>query len=212
MMGKHAGIARFTYNWGLSTWNNLYKDGLKPNKYILKKFKKETSVQKLMNVVISDGEPNRSTARGCSSYGQRNLLQLSNTKVIEVKNMERDLSKRLLESISSEIGCNNVGYFLGDSSAMRYVITNAAANNYNLLTKIKSDIRNNGGAIIDGVFGYSRYIILKQSELDFDDESVFGANIVEDASKSTIAKEFSKFTKTRRTSRVLLDKFVDAVA
>lgn len=37
-MCKHAGIARFTYNWGLATWNNLYKDGLKPNKYILKKF------------------------------------------------------------------------------------------------------------------------------------------------------------------------------
>ncbi|MCV3216703.1 transposase [Plectonema radiosum NIES-515] len=38
IMSKHAGIARFTYNWGLATWNNLFKDGLKPNKYILKKF------------------------------------------------------------------------------------------------------------------------------------------------------------------------------
>jgi putative transposase len=38
IMSKHAGIARFTYNWGLATWNELYKDGLKPNKYILKKF------------------------------------------------------------------------------------------------------------------------------------------------------------------------------
>ena len=38
MMSKHAGIARFTYNWGLATWSHLYKDGLKPNKYLLKKF------------------------------------------------------------------------------------------------------------------------------------------------------------------------------
>ena len=38
IMCKHAGIARFTYNWGLATWQELYKDGLKPNKYILKKF------------------------------------------------------------------------------------------------------------------------------------------------------------------------------
>lgn len=37
-MCKHAGIARFTYNWGLAAWNNLYSYGLKPNKYILKKF------------------------------------------------------------------------------------------------------------------------------------------------------------------------------
>ena len=38
LMSKHAGIARFTYNWGLATWQNLYQDGLKPNKYLLKKF------------------------------------------------------------------------------------------------------------------------------------------------------------------------------
>ena len=38
VMSKHAGIARFTYNWGLATWNNLYKDGVAPNKYLLKKF------------------------------------------------------------------------------------------------------------------------------------------------------------------------------
>ncbi|MEG5054773.1 helix-turn-helix domain-containing protein, partial [Microcoleus sp. B13-B6] len=30
VMSKHAGIARFTYNWGLATWSNLYQDGLKP--------------------------------------------------------------------------------------------------------------------------------------------------------------------------------------
>ncbi len=37
-MSKHAGIARFTYNWGLATWKSLYQDGYKPNKYLLKKF------------------------------------------------------------------------------------------------------------------------------------------------------------------------------
>jgi putative transposase len=38
IMSKHAGIARFTYNWGLATWQNLYQDGFKPNKFLLKKF------------------------------------------------------------------------------------------------------------------------------------------------------------------------------
>jgi putative transposase len=37
VMCKHAGIARFTYNWGLATWQELYQDGLKPDKYLLKK-------------------------------------------------------------------------------------------------------------------------------------------------------------------------------
>ena len=38
LMSKHAGISRFTYNWGLATWTALYKDGFKPNHFILKKF------------------------------------------------------------------------------------------------------------------------------------------------------------------------------
>jgi putative transposase len=38
IMSKHAGIARFTYNWGLATWKSFVKDGIKPNKYLLKKF------------------------------------------------------------------------------------------------------------------------------------------------------------------------------
>jgi len=38
LMAKHAGISRFTYNWGLATWIALYKDGLKPDSYTLKKF------------------------------------------------------------------------------------------------------------------------------------------------------------------------------
>lgn len=38
LMSKHAGISRFTYNWGLATWQVLYKEGYKPNHLILKKF------------------------------------------------------------------------------------------------------------------------------------------------------------------------------
>lgn len=38
LMAKHAGIARFTYNWGLATWIALYSEGLKPNALVLKKF------------------------------------------------------------------------------------------------------------------------------------------------------------------------------
>jgi len=38
LMAKHAGIARFTFNWGLATWNALYKDGFKPNEITLRTF------------------------------------------------------------------------------------------------------------------------------------------------------------------------------
>ncbi|WP_313926627.1 helix-turn-helix domain-containing protein [Anabaena sp. FACHB-1237] len=38
LMAKHAAITTFTYNWGLATWQYLYKNRLKQNKYLLKKF------------------------------------------------------------------------------------------------------------------------------------------------------------------------------
>ncbi len=37
-MSKHAGISRFTYNWGLATWQTLYAEGYQPNHLVLKKF------------------------------------------------------------------------------------------------------------------------------------------------------------------------------
>ncbi|AWK50925.1 transposase [Clostridium beijerinckii] len=37
LMFKSCGIARFTYNWGLNRWNELYKQGLRPSKYVIKK-------------------------------------------------------------------------------------------------------------------------------------------------------------------------------
>ncbi|MGH8001319.1 MAG: RNA-guided endonuclease InsQ/TnpB family protein [Brasilonema sp.] len=38
LMAKHAGIARFAYNWGLATWRSLYFEGYKVNHLTLKKF------------------------------------------------------------------------------------------------------------------------------------------------------------------------------
>ncbi len=37
-MAKHAGIARFTFNWGLATWKALYADGYKTNHLQLRTF------------------------------------------------------------------------------------------------------------------------------------------------------------------------------
>lgn len=38
LMSKHAGIKRFTYNWGLATWQDLYKSGCKFNHRTLRTF------------------------------------------------------------------------------------------------------------------------------------------------------------------------------
>ena len=37
LMAKHAGYARFVFNWGLRLWSEAYKEGLKPSIKTLKK-------------------------------------------------------------------------------------------------------------------------------------------------------------------------------
>ncbi|MDT9206660.1 MAG: helix-turn-helix domain-containing protein, partial [Limnospira sp. PMC 1261.20] len=37
LMAKHAGYARFVFNWGLHLWRSAYEEGLKPNINSIKK-------------------------------------------------------------------------------------------------------------------------------------------------------------------------------
>ena len=37
LMFKSVGTARYAYNWGLARWRELYKEGAKPNGYVIKK-------------------------------------------------------------------------------------------------------------------------------------------------------------------------------
>lgn len=37
LMFKSVGTARYAYNWGLNRWQELYKEGIKPNGYAIKK-------------------------------------------------------------------------------------------------------------------------------------------------------------------------------
>lgn len=38
ILKKSCGVSRFVYNWGLNYWDNEYKNGNKPNYYIIKKY------------------------------------------------------------------------------------------------------------------------------------------------------------------------------
>lgn len=177
--------------------------------FLLKRFRKETGVQKMMNIILTDGEPNRSSVRSDDYYSNYNLLQLSPTKIIKVYNTGADLSRALLENISKECGVTNIGYFLGDAGALKNVMYRITRGSYSEVQSIKNDMRKSGGASVDNVMGYDRYVLVRGNAFNIEDGEF---EVAEDAKKSTIAKEFAKYTKGKRTSRILLDRFVQAVA
>ena len=178
--------------------------------YLLKRFRKETGVQKMMNIVLTDGEPNRSSIQsGVGGYNNHNLLQLSPTKIVKVYNTGADLSRALLEHIAKECDVTNIGYFLGDAGALKNTMYRITRGSYSEVQSIKNDMRKSGGASVDNVMGYDRYVLVRGSSFNIEDGEF---EVAEDAKKSTIAKEFAKYTKGKRTSRILLDRFVQAVA
>lgn len=175
--------------------------------YILKKFRKETKVQKICNIILTDGEPNRVSVKTPETRSGHNMLQVSPTKAVRVYNSGNDLSVKLLKYIKDECGVTNIGYFLGDSRSMRtmlYRVGEIAEQK-----KMRAQIRKERGISIDNSQGYDRYIILESNSMGIDDSEF---TVAEDANKKSLAKEFAKFTKNRRTSRVLLNKFVETIA
>ena len=179
--------------------------------YLLKRFRKATGVQKMINIMLSDGDPNRSSLKEESAYslGNSGLLQVSPTKFIKIRNTANDLSEKLLNHIKTECDVTNFGYFLGDNNSFKNAIYRLSEGSYNETQSIKSEIRKTGYATKDNVLGYDRYVVIKGKSFAIEDGEF---EVSEDATKSTIAREFAKFTKGKRTSRVLLDRFVQCVA
>jgi hypothetical protein len=182
-------------------------------KYVIEDFQSRHRVQKLINVLLTDGEPNNVhfTMEPNTPWAgrHRGSLQLKGHKYVRIDDMNSDLSAKLLDFLRTEYKVVNLGYFLGDSSSMRKAIANVSDFDYAKMEKVKSELRKYGSSIHQNVMGYDQYFLVKSSKFGIqDDDFEVGAG----ASKKELAKEFSKFAKGRRQSRVLLDKFIKTVA
>ena len=180
-------------------------------RYIIEDFQSRHRVQKLINVLLTDGEPNRvswSSAGDPFSSRYRGSLQLKGNKFVKVDNMDSDMSVKLLNFLRDEYKVVNLGYFLGDQHTMRRAVSVCADSNYTAISKIKSDIRKYGSYAQKNVAGYDQYFLIRSSKFSIQDDDF---EVEDNATKKTIAKEFSKFTKGRRQSRVLLDQFIKNV-
>ena len=177
-------------------------------KYLIKKFKKDSGVQKIINVLLTDGEAGKVTNFKHDYAYNGNMLQISNNKVIRLNNTSRHLSEVLLNHIREECGTINLGYFLGDAGILRRTLYNTTNNDHYAFKKAQTECRKNGGYVTDNIFGYDRYIVLNINNLKIQEDDF---EVDEDASKATLTREFVKFTKGRLSSRVLLDRLVQIV-
>lgn len=179
--------------------------------YILKKFRHETKVQKLINIFLTDGDASsiRSTFNTYSlSRNYSYSFQVSHNKVVRLKNNHRDLSIAILEKIRSDLKTINIGYFLGDNGTFRGVASRLSILKGVSYNVINANARQEKAAYTD-VFGYDAYFLLRSKSINIIDDEF---EVEEDANKNKLAREFGKYSKNKRVSRILLDNFVKAVA
>lgn len=182
-------------------------------KYVIEDFQARHRVQKLINVLLTDGDPNNvhfSMEPNAPWTGRhRGSLQLKGNKYVRISDMNSDLSAKLLDFLRTEYKVVNLGYFLGDSSSMRKAIANVSDFDYAKMEKVKSELRKYGSSIHQNVMGYDQYFLVKSTKFSIQDDEF---EVDAGASKKELTKEFGKFSKGRRQSRVLLDKFIKTVA
>lgn len=194
---------------------------------LVKKFIKKNAIQKFNFVTITDGDANRvQTWRSQDnpndmpitptySNGGEVIVKVGN-KAIKT-NSGRRLTESLMNNIRETYNANTMGFFIADRSAeFNYRCVGAAMNNGDKdwvdQTAVKKaagkEYRKNKCVEFKDVFGYNSYFMLKGGRKDLDTSN-------EEFNPSTtksIGNDFKKFSKSKKTNKVLMQKIGAAVA
>jgi hypothetical protein len=129
----------------------------------------------------------------------------------------RKLTEALMNNIRETYNANTIGFFIADRSAeFNYRCVGAAMNNGDKdwvdQTAVKKaagkEYRKNKCVEFKDVFGYNNYYMLKGGKKDLDTNT-------EEFNPSTtksIGNDFKKFSKSKKTNKVLMQKIGAAVA
>ena len=98
LMLKSVGVARFTYNWGLSKWEEMYKKGLKPSK---------AKIKKEFNYQIPIAEVERAGISSTGSQIENELEPLA--KEFKAYREKEKLWNTKIKSISYQITDEEIG-------------------------------------------------------------------------------------------------------
>ena len=218
-------------------WNDRYNTGGTPLNealvYVyntLGQFIKNNSIEKTTFITLTDGE-----GGSLRSYGNK-YLDDSRTEVvggeykrIKVKNFIRDdvtqktyelkrdarnQTETLLRMIKDRYNISSVGFHICEnrrrdlSAALHSNLPSFQGDQFAVIETWRKDFRANGFASVKNTGRDDLFIIPNSStKIDEGDLKIDG-----DANAKVIAKNFSKYLNVKKTSRVLLNRFVALVA
>ena len=182
---------------------------------LINDFKNRTGVQKVANVLLTDGDAQQIyTARldDTDVKTNRGLSIDMGNSMVSVDNY-RQLTTELLTLINKMPGVTNIGYFLAEGNyAFNGAVGRATGSwDHDVFRSARRQATKQKFISYDNVLGYDRYFILKADRrtLNTDTEDF---SVRDKAGKGEIARAFKKYASSKKGNRILATQFAEMVA
>ena len=202
--GAYDHLSGTPLNEVLSGWN-----------HVITKFKRKYAIQKIINVILTDGEAaalhvNSSIADAAAPRTKGFAINVDG-KLLKSSN-SRGTTKAFVNNFKN-YDCISIGYFLAESS---YEFNGAIGRSTGVWDKVyfaqmRKLVSKNRFASFDNVNGYDRYFILRSDSRSLNtDNDEF--EVRDNAKSSEIANAFKKYANSKKTNRVLATQFAQTIA
>ena len=181
--------------------------------HIVQQFKNRHPVQRVINVIITDGDAQHMYTKEdvSASVHTRGIAISTNNKIIKAYN-NHNLTVQLTDNLRS-LGCVNIGFFLAER---RYDSTRAISRatgswDQSSFRQASKMLNKHKFASYDNTLGYDRFFVVKADRrtLNTDNDDF---EIRDNATKGEITRAFKKFANSKKGNRVLASQFAQMVA
>lgn len=193
---------------------------------IVPQFQKKNKLQVVNTIFLTDGDGQRNTDihDGLGGLIMANTSGRSNNclvirdpitkhEVMVESRSARKLTAAYIELLKVRTNCNIVGFYILSSREFGQQATQLGMYTYgsqdvSILDKLKMNFRNNKYQIVTSA-GYDEYYLLRAESLDTEEDAEF--EVKKDATTRGFVTAFSKFNNNRKTSRVVLNRFIGMI-
>lgn len=192
------------------------------------KYIKNNSIEKMSLITLTDGEGHavNGASRNIRSYGYRrdsssaskfkNYIRDPLTKKeYSISDQGHEQTRTFLKIIKDRYNIKTVGFHICSNSRrdigafVRYNIPNVSGSQeYYMVEQLRKDIRQNDYALLTDT-GRDELYLLPASKQKIEEGEL---KVAADMNAKTIAKQFGKFLGVKKSSRVVLSRFVGLVA
>lgn len=181
------------------------------------KFIKQNSVEKFTFMTLSDGQG--------AGIASTNSYSFVDGKRVRVKHFVRDavtkkchrydgtaaeMTAILNQMMRDRFAAKTIGFYVTPNRkrSIESAIRDNAGNSINDIVTIRSNIRNEGVALMS-VLGRDEFFLMQSSSASIEENDI---EVTSSMSAAAAAREMTKYLSKQKTSRVLLNRFVGLVA